>query len=164
VGKVYLVRHRASKKLYAMKILDKQEMIDRNKVKRVLTEREILATADHPFIVTLYWSFQTTDKLYFIMDYCAGGEFFRMLQKQPGKCLTGNSPYSCHSCHLHSHSPPFTPVIHSRYSLCVFTLPVTLCVHTHITLCVHTHITLCVFTDSHSQRNRLSSMLLKVSI
>ncbi len=27
------------------------------------------------------------DNLYFIMDYCAGGEFFRMLQKQPGKCL-----------------------------------------------------------------------------
>jgi len=70
-----------------MKVLDKKEMIKRNKVKRVLTEREILATADHPFIVTLYWSFQSELKLYFFMDYCAGGEFFRMLQKQPGKCL-----------------------------------------------------------------------------
>jgi len=70
-----------------MKILDKKEMIKRNKVKRALTEREILSTADHPFIVTLYWSFQSPSKLYFIMEYCAGGEFFRMLQKQQGKCL-----------------------------------------------------------------------------
>lgn len=87
VGSVYLVQHNETKKLYAMKILTKEEMLKRNKVKRVLTEREILATADHPFIVTLYWSFQGHDSLYFIMDYCAGGEFFRMLQKQPGKCL-----------------------------------------------------------------------------
>jgi len=87
VGTVYLVQHKETKKIYAMKVLTKQEMIKRNKIKRVLTEREILATADHPFIVTLYWSFQSSDSLYFVMDYCAGGEFFRMLQKQPGKCL-----------------------------------------------------------------------------
>jgi len=91
VGKVYLVRHNENQKLYAMKILDKSEMIKRNKVKRVLTEREILATASHPFIVTLYWSFQSNEKLYFIMDYCGGGEFFRMLQRQPGKCLPEDS-------------------------------------------------------------------------
>jgi protein-serine/threonine kinase len=60
-------------------------------VKRVLTEREILATTDHPFIVTLYCSFQGADKLYFVMEYCAGGEFFRMLQRQPNKCLPENS-------------------------------------------------------------------------
>jgi len=87
VGKVILVRHKETDKLYAMKVMDKQDMLKRNKVKRVLTEREILATAEHPFIVTLYWSFQSNDHLYFVMDYCAGGEFFRMLQKQPGKCL-----------------------------------------------------------------------------
>jgi len=91
VGKVYLVKHIETKKFFAMKILDKHEMIKRNKVKRVLTEREILATSSHPFIVTLYWSFQSTDKLYFIMDYCGGGEFFRMLQRQHGKCLPEDS-------------------------------------------------------------------------
>jgi len=88
VGKVYLVRHNKTEKLFAMKVLDKREMIKRNKVKRALTEREILATANHPFIVTLYYSFQTKNKLYLIMDYCAGGEFFRVLQRQPGKRLT----------------------------------------------------------------------------
>lgn len=70
-----------------MKVLSKQEMIQRNKVKRVMTEREILATTNHPFIVTLYHSFMSMDNLYFVMEYCAGGEFFRTLQKQPGRCL-----------------------------------------------------------------------------
>lgn len=87
IGHVYLVRLKGTDKLYAMKILTKDEMIHRNKVKRVMTEREILATANHPFIVTMYASFQTVDRLCFVMEYCAGGEFFRVLQKQPKKRL-----------------------------------------------------------------------------
>ncbi|KAJ1565368.1 serine/threonine protein kinase, AGC, partial [Cladochytrium tenue] len=87
VGKVYLVRHKTSTKLFAMKVLKKSEMIKRNKIKRVLAEQEILATAHHPFIVTLYHSFQSEEYLYFIMEYCSGGEFFRALQMRPGKCL-----------------------------------------------------------------------------
>jgi protein-serine/threonine kinase len=79
-------------------------MIARKKIKRALAEQEILATANHPFIVTLYHSFQSDDYLYFCMEvgswalrhdvllteivqYCAGGEFFRALQTRPGKCL-----------------------------------------------------------------------------
>jgi serine/threonine protein kinase len=52
-------------------------MIKRNKIKRALAEQEILATSNHPFIVTLYHSFQSQDYLYFVMEYCMGGEFFR---------------------------------------------------------------------------------------
>ena len=62
-------------------------MIERKKIKRALTEQEILATANHPFIVTLYHSFQSEQYLYFCMEYCMGGEFFRALQSRPGKCL-----------------------------------------------------------------------------
>ena len=51
------------------------------------TEQEILATANHPFIVTLHHSFQSEGYLYFCMEYCMGGEFFRALQTRPGKCL-----------------------------------------------------------------------------
>ncbi|CAE6445147.1 unnamed protein product [Rhizoctonia solani] len=87
VGKVYLVREKKSDKLFAMKVLSKKEMIARKKIKRALAEQEILATANHPFIVTLYHSFQSDDYLYFCMEYCAGGEFFRALQTRPGKCL-----------------------------------------------------------------------------
>ncbi|PXF45345.1 Serine/threonine-protein kinase nrc-2 [Gracilariopsis chorda] len=87
IGQVFLVRLKGTDKLYAMKVLSREEMIQKNKVKRVMTEREILATANHPFIVTMYASFQTPDRLCFVMDYCAGGEFFRVLQRQPKRRL-----------------------------------------------------------------------------
>lgn len=104
VGRVYLVREKKTNKLFAMKgkillllpstssdrvvtVLSKAEMIERKKIKRALTEQEILATSNHPFIVTLHHSFQSDDYLYFCMEYCMGGEFFRALQTRPGKCL-----------------------------------------------------------------------------
>ncbi|KAI0003005.1 Pkinase-domain-containing protein [Russula compacta] len=85
VGKVFLVREKKTGKLYAMKVLSKKEMIQRKKIKRALTEQEILATANHPFIVTLHHSFQSDDYLYHCMEYCMGGEFFRALQKDAAR-------------------------------------------------------------------------------
>jgi serine/threonine protein kinase len=65
--------------LLTVSVLSKKEMIKRNKIKRALAEQEILATSNHPFIVTLYHSFQSEDHLYLCMEYCSGGEFFRGL-------------------------------------------------------------------------------------
>lgn len=87
VGKVFLVREKLTNKLYAMKILNKKEMIERNKIKRALAEQEILATSNHPFIVTLYHSFQSKEHLYLCMEYCMGGEFFRALQTRETKTI-----------------------------------------------------------------------------
>lgn len=87
VGKVYLVREKKTSKLYAMKVLNKHEMIERNKIKRALAEQEILATSNHPFIVTLYHSFQSENYLYLCMEYCMGGEFFRALQTRKRKSI-----------------------------------------------------------------------------
>jgi tRNA A-37 threonylcarbamoyl transferase component Bud32 len=86
-GTVYLVVLRGTDNVYAMKELTKEDMIARNKVMRVMTEREILASANHPFIVTMYATFQTSTRLCFVMDYCAGGEFFGVLARQPQKRL-----------------------------------------------------------------------------
>ena len=49
------------------------------------TEDTILTNVDHPFVATLYTSFQTDTTLYFIMEYCSGGELYDVLQKQPDK-------------------------------------------------------------------------------
>lgn len=87
VGKVYLVKEKRNDRLYAMKIFNKKDMIKRKKIKRILAEQEILATSNHPFIVTLYHSFQTEDYLYLCMEYCMGGEFFRALQTRSTKCI-----------------------------------------------------------------------------
>jgi serine/threonine protein kinase len=51
-----------------MAVLSKKEMIKRNKIKRALAEQEILATSNHPFIVTLFHSFQSQDYLFFVLD------------------------------------------------------------------------------------------------
>lgn len=42
-----------------------------------MAEQTILSTANHPFIVPLYHSFQSDKYLYFCMEFCVGGEFFR---------------------------------------------------------------------------------------
>lgn len=87
VGKVYLVREKQTNSLFAMKVISKSEIIKRKKIKRILAEQEILATSNHPFIVTLYHTFQTEEHLYFCMEYCVGGEFFQALQTRNSKCL-----------------------------------------------------------------------------
>ncbi|KAI8140659.1 kinase-like domain-containing protein [Fennellomyces sp. T-0311] len=87
VGKVYLVKQNDNGRLYALKVLAKKEMVKRNKIKRAYAEQAILATANHPFIVPLYHSFQSHNYLYFCMEFCVGGEFFRALQRRPGRVL-----------------------------------------------------------------------------
>ncbi len=68
-----------------MKTLEKAEMLERNKVTRVLTEERILGTVDHPFLATLYATIKTESHLHFILEFCEGGELYALLQAQPGK-------------------------------------------------------------------------------
>eukprot|EP01059_Diplonema_ambulator_P034150 TRINITY_DN74_c1_g1_i1.p1 TRINITY_DN74_c1_g1~~TRINITY_DN74_c1_g1_i1.p1 ORF type:complete len:510 (+),score=64.40 TRINITY_DN74_c1_g1_i1:93-1532(+) len=91
VGKVYLVRHKRDKGYYAMKVIKKEEILRRKKFHRLATEWEVLCGSDHPFVARLLWCFQSRTKVYFVMEYCAGGEFFRFLQKQKGSKLDENA-------------------------------------------------------------------------
>uniref|UniRef100_A0AAV1TAV1 non-specific serine/threonine protein kinase n=1 Tax=Peronospora matthiolae TaxID=2874970 RepID=A0AAV1TAV1_9STRA len=80
-GKVLLVRKRDTGLIYAMKVLRKENIIKRNQVEHTRTERHVLGYVRHPFIVGLNYAFQTSEKLYFVLDYCAGGELFFHLGK-----------------------------------------------------------------------------------
>ncbi|KDO24420.1 AGC protein kinase [Saprolegnia parasitica CBS 223.65] len=80
-GKVTLVRKKDSKKLYAMKTLSKPNVKRRNQVEHTRTERRVLGLTKHPYIVHLHYAFQTTQKLYFVIDYCPGGELFFHLSR-----------------------------------------------------------------------------------
>ena len=75
-GKVFLVREKETSTLYAMKVLKKDYIIRKNQVEHTKTERNVLGYVHHPFIVGLNMAFQTPDKLFFVLDYCAGGELF----------------------------------------------------------------------------------------
>ena len=84
-------------KLYAVKIIKKSGLVDDESLEHVLSENRVLQTMDHPFLVKLYASFQTSvlflhfpssllllfsqlgfcqDRLYFVMEFVSGGELF----------------------------------------------------------------------------------------
>eukprot|EP00824_Muranothrix_gubernata_P020325 TRINITY_DN40660_c0_g1_i1.p1 TRINITY_DN40660_c0_g1~~TRINITY_DN40660_c0_g1_i1.p1 ORF type:complete len:370 (-),score=61.99 TRINITY_DN40660_c0_g1_i1:38-1147(-) len=80
-GKVMQVRHKETGELLALKMLRKEHIAKRNQVGHTKTERYVLETIRHPFIVKLRYAFQNPKKLYFVLDYCPGGELFFHLQK-----------------------------------------------------------------------------------
>nr|AML78887.1 putative LOV domain-containing protein [Strelitzia reginae] len=86
-GSVHLVELLGTGEYFAMKAMDKSIMLNRNKVHRACAEREILNMLDHPFLPTLYASFQTKTHVCLITDYCPGGELFLLLDRQPEKVL-----------------------------------------------------------------------------
>jgi len=60
---------------FAVKVLDKKHILARNEVKHIMCERNVLLkNINHPFLVGLHYSFQTKDKLYFVLDFINGGE------------------------------------------------------------------------------------------
>jgi serine/threonine protein kinase len=76
-----MVRHSITRDVYAMKILKKSELKRRKQIERTRTERNILAAVRHPFIVRLHYAFQTPHKLYMVMDFVQGGDFFTLMRK-----------------------------------------------------------------------------------
>lgn len=64
-----------------MKVLSKPNIIERKQVQHTLTERRVLGYTNHPFIVNLHYAFQSKLKLFFILDYCPGGELFYHLSR-----------------------------------------------------------------------------------
>ncbi|XP_073269888.1 phototropin-1 [Primulina huaijiensis] len=86
-GSVHLVELCETGHYFAMKAMDKNVMLNRNKVHRACAEREILDVLDHPFLPALYASFQTKTHICLITDYYPGGELFILLDRQPTKVL-----------------------------------------------------------------------------
>ena len=80
-GKVMQVRHKLTREVFAMKVLKKSELQRRKQVERTQTERNILAQIRNPFIVRLHFAFQNEYKLYMVMDFVQGGDFFTLMRK-----------------------------------------------------------------------------------
>ena len=81
-GSVTLVKKVNTYQLYAMKTLNKQDVLKRNQIAHVKAERDILAEADNEWVVKLYYSFQDREHLYFVMEYIPGGDMMGRLQKE----------------------------------------------------------------------------------
>ncbi|GAA6028306.1 hypothetical protein JCM8097_006967 [Rhodosporidiobolus ruineniae] len=82
-GRVFQVRKKDTKRIYAMKVLSKREIVAKKEVAHTIGERKILQrSSDSPFLLGLKFSFQTETDLYLVMDYKSGGELFHHLQKE----------------------------------------------------------------------------------
>ncbi|XP_013194367.2 RAC serine/threonine-protein kinase [Amyelois transitella] len=81
-GKVVLSREKGTGKLYAMKILKKHLIIQKDEVAHTVTENLVLKKTKHPFLTALRYSFQTADRIFFVMEYANGGELFFHLSRE----------------------------------------------------------------------------------
>ncbi|XP_043081563.1 serine/threonine-protein kinase greatwall isoform X2 [Puntigrus tetrazona] len=78
-GKVYLARKKCNSKLYAVKVVKKADMVDKNMTDQMRAERDALALSKSPFIVHLFYSLQTATKVYLVMEYLIGGDVKSLL-------------------------------------------------------------------------------------
>ncbi|KAI0771347.1 AGC/Akt protein kinase [Irpex lacteus] len=81
-GKVMQVRKRDTSRIYALKTIRKQHIVDRGEITHTLAERLVLARVNNPFIVPLKFSFQSQQKLYLVLAFVNGGELFHHLQRE----------------------------------------------------------------------------------
>ncbi|KAI5777808.1 kinase-like domain-containing protein [Geopyxis carbonaria] len=81
-GKVMQVKKRDTQRVYALKTIRKAHIISRSEVNHTLAERTVLAQINNPFIVPLKFSFQSPEKLYFVLAFVNGGELFHHLQRE----------------------------------------------------------------------------------
>ena len=81
-GEVRVVRHRETGEILAMKKMNKTEMVNKNQVKHIRAERDVLAKAENPWIVELRCSFQDERFLYLAMEFLPGGDLMTLLIKK----------------------------------------------------------------------------------
>lgn len=80
-GEVCLVRMRNCNQIYAMKILNKWEMLKRAETACFREERDVLVFGNRKWITNLHYAFQDESNLYLVMDYYSGGDLLTLLSK-----------------------------------------------------------------------------------
>eukprot|EP01010_Urceolus_cornutus_P002834 NODE_369_length_1730_cov_297.674004_g294_i0.p1 GENE.NODE_369_length_1730_cov_297.674004_g294_i0~~NODE_369_length_1730_cov_297.674004_g294_i0.p1 ORF type:complete len:437 (+),score=113.44 NODE_369_length_1730_cov_297.674004_g294_i0:89-1399(+) len=93
-GKVMKVRKKGTHEIYAMKALRKDVVMREKMVANTKAEKTILQNIHHPFIVKLYYAFQTKDRLYLVLDLLCGGELFFHLKNEGSFTLARSRLYT----------------------------------------------------------------------
>tara|TARA_R110002050_G_scaffold74166_2_gene159282 strand:+ start:1447 stop:2451 length:1005 start_codon:yes stop_codon:yes gene_type:complete len=81
-GKLWKVKQKGTENCFAMKILNKEQVVAQKMIEHTLLEREIMATVRHPYVCNLYYSFQTKSHLFFLIEYLSGGTLFYHLRER----------------------------------------------------------------------------------
>jgi serine/threonine protein kinase len=80
-GKVILARKKNTEDYFAIKVLDKQKMKEKNVIEFVINEKNILSSVSNEFIVRGVYTFQSKKFLYMVMEFMKGGDFGSLLQE-----------------------------------------------------------------------------------
>ncbi|KAI9702478.1 MAG: camp-dependent protein kinase catalytic subunit [Candelina mexicana] len=80
-GRVHLVQSKHNQRFYAVKVLKKTQVVRMKQVEHTNDERKMLQEVKHPFLITLWGTFQDSKNLYMVMDFVEGGELFSLLRK-----------------------------------------------------------------------------------
>lgn len=83
-GKVMLAETKSTRKLYAIKVLKKEFIIDNDEVESTKSEKRVFLIANkerHPFLLNLHACFQTETRVYFVMEYISGGDLMLHIQR-----------------------------------------------------------------------------------
>jgi protein kinase A len=80
-GRVHLVQSKHNQRFYAIKVLKKAQVVKMKQVEHTNDERRMLQQVKHPFLITLWGTFQDSKNLYMVMDFVEGGELFSLLRK-----------------------------------------------------------------------------------
>ncbi|KAK0416697.1 hypothetical protein QR680_012636 [Steinernema hermaphroditum] len=106
-GKVCIVRHKQTKKHYALKYMDKRRCVRKSAAFNVLRELELLSELNHPFLVNLWSSFQDDKYMFMLCDLLLGGDLRYHLNRQGHFSEDRSKLYVCEMAHalsyLHSH-------------------------------------------------------------
>ena len=108
-GRVRIVLHRKTNRTFALKMLKKAQIVALKQQNNIVSEKDILWKIDHPFIISLYDTYQDEDRLYMLMELVQGGELFARLQNSatPGRVTPAEARFYA-ACvldaleHLHS--------------------------------------------------------------
>lgn len=79
---VYKVAHRKKKSLAALKVIDKKKIKTSNSLKRLQNEISIQKIMKNKNVVKLFKYFQDQSNHYLLIEYCANGEFYKLLKKE----------------------------------------------------------------------------------
>ncbi|KAJ2797302.1 Serine/threonine kinase, partial [Coemansia helicoidea] len=83
-GKVMLSEEKSSSKLYAIKVLKKEFIVENDEFESTRSEKRVLMIANkdqHPFLIGLHSCFQTSNHIFFVMEYISGGDLMMHVQR-----------------------------------------------------------------------------------
>jgi len=79
-GYVQLVQDKTTKATYALKAVNKQVIVETGQQSHIMSEKNVMAMLNHPFIIRLHQTFKDRDRLYFLLEPVLGGELFTLLR------------------------------------------------------------------------------------